>query len=602
MNEIIKLILSLSLSGSLLAMILFAIKPFIRNRLSKSIQFYIWIVILLRFMLPFSFEESIMNNVFYGEQATAPTSSQNIALPTDQTSELENTSSISQSVQSNVTKGIYNKDADHSRYLIDLFHQYALYLWLLGAGIVFATNLTGYIRFAMYLKQANKPASDEQNRIFTNLLNRRNNVKLARNPFVTTPLLIGIFRPCIIIPDIEFSEIQLRNILLHELTHYKHFDIGVKWLLLLVTSVHWFNPLMYFIKKEVDCCCELACDEAVIKNLNNEGKQAYGDTLISVVAEYKYPIGALQATMCEEKKSLKERLLAIMNHSKKSRFIIILSVVLLGFSVFGALSLGAGVGMAKDAYISDKFDIGGYSLYLGADGVGKPTVVFEAARDQTSLYWSVVSAEVQKYTRSVVYARAGLGLSDKSPYNRTSEQKAIELHSLLKKAKIKPPYILVCSDFSVNNIRMFAARYPKEVAGIIMVDPVSENTIDICHSLMSEEEKKQWDTSFKQSFEETGLGWDGSYEDFMTSFQQVKAHSDSIKNIPVTAIIRVLDNPLNYADVEAQKQLAALSSKSKVVEVPITINEDTMYPTSGFLNSDIIIKEILEMVNQVKKQ
>ena len=69
----------------------------------------------------------------------------------------------------------------------------------------------------------------------------------------------------------------------------------------IATSIHWLNPLMYFVKKEINHACELACDEPVIKNLNPSEKQAYGNTLISVVAESKYPFGVLQAAMCEEK-------------------------------------------------------------------------------------------------------------------------------------------------------------------------------------------------------------------------------------------------------------------------------------------------------------
>ena len=192
------------------------------------------------------------------------------------------------------------------------------------------------------------PATDEQNRILRSLLKRRCSVKLLRNRFVTTPMLLGIIRPSIIIPDIDFDEIQLTNILLHEITHLRRFDIAVKWLTMGAISIHWFNPLMYLIKKEINHACELACDEAVIKNLSTVEKQAYGEALISIASEQNYPIGVLQATMCEEKKSLKERLLAIMNHHKKSRQIIVFSGILLGFVIFGALYLGAGVGVGKN--------------------------------------------------------------------------------------------------------------------------------------------------------------------------------------------------------------------------------------------------------------
>lgn len=344
MNEIIKLILSLSLSGSILAVIIFALKPFIKHKLAKSIQYYIWLIVLLRLVLPFSFEGSIMNNVFYGGQTSKEISSPSIVMPmngTDKsTNEITNSSSILPNVQENVANGVYNGDTDHSRYFKDLFNQYALYLWILGVIITLTANLTGYVRFVKYLKQANKPASYEETQLLKSLAKGKN-VRLVRNHFISTPLLIGILRPRIIIPDINFNECQLKNILLHEITHLRRFDIGVKWFTMIATSIHWFNPIMYFIKKEINHASELACDEAVIKDFNSSEKQAYGDTLISVVAEHKYPLGVLQATMCEEKRSLKERLIAIMNHNKKSRFVIIFSVVLLGAIIFGAVYLGA---------------------------------------------------------------------------------------------------------------------------------------------------------------------------------------------------------------------------------------------------------------------
>ena len=348
MNETIKLILSLSLSASILAVLLFAIKPLIRNKISKSIQYYIWIVVLIRLVLPFSFEASIMNELFYGNQTPSATASPTIIQPLGGTENKISDTSISPIIKESTASGVYNSNTDHSGYFKDLFNQYALYLWLLGAIIALAVNLVGYVRFSKYIRNSNKPATDGENRMLAALLNGRNNVRLVRNHFVSTPMLIGIIRPYIIIPDINFDEKQLKNILLHEITHLNHFDIAVKWLTMIASSIHWFNPLMYFIKKEVNNACELACDEAVVKNLSPAEKQAYGDTLISIVAEHKYPIGVLQATMCEEKKSLKERLLSIMNHNKKSKPVVIFSIILIGFVIFGALYLGAGIGIGKD--------------------------------------------------------------------------------------------------------------------------------------------------------------------------------------------------------------------------------------------------------------
>ncbi|MBZ9685453.1 M56 family metallopeptidase [Clostridium estertheticum] len=348
-SEIVKLLLSLSLSGSILAVLIFAVKPFIKHKLSKTIQYYIWIVVILRLILPFSFETSIMNELFYGNQTPVVATSQGVIQPVVETGTNISKSNSLPNVQENVSNAVNNGEVVQGRHFVDLFNRYSVYLWLLGIIITLIVNLTGYGRFLKYLNGSNISATNRENEMLVTLLNGRRKVRLFRNRFLNTPMLIGIARPYIIIPDASFSETQLKNILLHEIVHLKRFDIAVKWLTMIASSIHWFNPLMYFIKKEINSSCELACDEAVIKNLSPAEKQAYGDTLISVVAQYKYPNGILQVTMCEEKKGLKERLVAIMNHSRKSRGIIILSVILLGCVIFGALYLGAGVGKGKVA-------------------------------------------------------------------------------------------------------------------------------------------------------------------------------------------------------------------------------------------------------------
>ncbi len=353
MNEVIKLILSLSLSASILAIILFTIKPFMKNRLSKSVQYYIWIIVVFRLIVPFSFQDSMMNHVFYGDGTSTTITHENNEVNTQETDNTDeglfnHSSLINQTVEQKVANGEYNKDIDHSRYLNDSFNQFVYYIWLLVATIVLVVNMTGYIKFVRHIKRGNRPAKDIENAILTALLKRRENIKLLRNQYISTPMLIGVFRPTILIPDSDFDDTQLKNILLHEITHMRHLDVGVKWLTMIAASIHWFNPIIYFIKKEINNACELACDETVIKNFTKEEKQVYGDTLISLAEERKYPIGVLQATMCEEKKNLKGRLVSIMKHDKKSKLIIAFSVILIASTILGALYLGGAIENRKE--------------------------------------------------------------------------------------------------------------------------------------------------------------------------------------------------------------------------------------------------------------
>ncbi|WP_407270309.1 M56 family metallopeptidase [Radiobacillus sp. PE A8.2] len=347
MSDFFILVLSLSISGSILALFLFLIKPLIKHKLSKTLQYYIWLIVLFRLLFPFAFENSMMDNLFSDENPKDNNNTVAVQPITDV--ETTSNSAFVPTVEQNVANGIYNFDTDHDRYFLDLFNQYAAYVWIIGVIIALSINLIGYIRFLRYLKPGYLDATKQEHYILTSLIKKRRRVRLVRNRYVSTPMLIGIVWPTIIIPDTDFTEQQTKNILLHELSHMKRLDIGVKWLTMVVTSLHWFNPFMYFIKKEINRACELACDEAVIKHLTPAEKQAYGDTLISVVAEHKYPVGVLQATMSEEKKTLKERLLSIMKHKQKSKLIFGVSIILVGIFITGGLFVGAGSGLGENS-------------------------------------------------------------------------------------------------------------------------------------------------------------------------------------------------------------------------------------------------------------
>ena len=120
-------------------------------------------------------------------------------------------------------------------------------------------------------------------------------------------------------------------------------------------------------------------------------------------------------------------------------------------------------------------DIGGYRLKLNCTGAGSPTVVLESGLGDVSIEWQPVQADIAQFTRVCSYDRAGYGGSEPGPMPRTSEQIAGELHTLLKNAGEKPPFILVGHSFGGYNVRVFNGRYPDEVSGLILVDSVQED-------------------------------------------------------------------------------------------------------------------------------
>ena len=112
----------------------------------------------------------------------------------------------------------------------------------------------------------------------------------------------------------------------------------------------------------------------------------------------------------------------------------------------------------------------GTRLNFYCSGKGSPAVVFDSGWGDWSPVWMIVQPEVAKWTRACSYDRAGAGFSDPGRMPRTSVRIASELRSALHNAGIRGPYVLVGSAFGGDNVRTFAARYPTEVAGLVLVE------------------------------------------------------------------------------------------------------------------------------------
>jgi pimeloyl-ACP methyl ester carboxylesterase len=119
-------------------------------------------------------------------------------------------------------------------------------------------------------------------------------------------------------------------------------------------------------------------------------------------------------------------------------------------------------------------DIGnGRRLNIYCLGHGSPTVIFDSGLEVGSgtLYWNHVQPAVAQFTRACSYDRAGSGFSDPGPLPRDSDAVVSDLHALLGRAGIAPPYILVAHSIAGLYEPLFAARYPSEVGGMVLVDP-----------------------------------------------------------------------------------------------------------------------------------
>jgi pimeloyl-ACP methyl ester carboxylesterase len=115
-------------------------------------------------------------------------------------------------------------------------------------------------------------------------------------------------------------------------------------------------------------------------------------------------------------------------------------------------------------------DVGGHKLHIYCTGEGSPTVILESALASTSSSWGWVQPAVARGTRVCAYDRAGAGWSEGGPKPRDGQQVATELHTLLDKSDIAGPYVLVGHSVGGLYVRAYAARYPGDVAGMVLVD------------------------------------------------------------------------------------------------------------------------------------
>ena len=152
--------------------------------------------------------------------------------------------------------------------------------------------------------------------------------------------MTGIFKPTLILPKTELSSEQFHNILRHEMTHFKRHDILYKWFAEFVKCVHWFNPVSWYVLKQIAAECEISCDMAVTKNMTNSEKMSYVSTILSLLPTGKAKQLPLTTQMASSKKILKRRFMMIKNKKRTSRLMSVISaviaVIMLSTAVFAS--------------------------------------------------------------------------------------------------------------------------------------------------------------------------------------------------------------------------------------------------------------------------
>lgn len=282
--------------------------------------------------------------------------------------------------------------------LTELFVQIVFVVWLIG---VIATGLWFLYLYRDFFKklQVNCVTVPKEHELWSILerqrsdMNLKGTINLAYCQANISPILVGVFKPTIVLPMYDIPNDELDMIIRHELTHYKKKDLWIKRAMLLATILHWYNPFIYVLQREINKWCELACDEDIVIEMSHAERKKYGETILNMVqratqdsrVKQNSNTTFLSTSFSNGRTHLKRRLINMLKVKKVSKPIVVLSAVML-------LALGS-ISIVSSAFAHKNFPSFSEktTLHLGE----QPT---ENSNGQYSLY-SVKLSDESKFRK-----------------------------------------------------------------------------------------------------------------------------------------------------------------------------------------------------------
>lgn len=328
-------VLSISLTTSVVIMVLIVLGSLINKRYVAKLKYGLWIVLSLRLLVPFNYklpdvplQITIPTEVGSVEMSdifeTNPTFSEvqpiepqfAVSLP----AEPQTVAPLSPIVDT-------QRESEASLTLL----QALSYLWAAVASSLFIWHLTGYYCFRRRIKKWGRVAKDtllaEQLHQLCLELGVRRQIPILISKKADSPMIMGFWRPILVLPEEEHTREESYYILKHELIHYKRRDILVKFMLLLARDIHWFNPIVYLMHREAVVDMEIACDEAVVRGGSFAQREAYSETLMSALHRQQHKGPLLSTQFSCGKRVMKKRFRNILTKVKKKNGVILFLII-----------------------------------------------------------------------------------------------------------------------------------------------------------------------------------------------------------------------------------------------------------------------------------
>ena len=319
-------------SSSVLILVVIALRYVLRGKLSLRMQYALWLLVLVRLLVPVSFgasDLSVMNAVperaptvqqgtykqdIVGERNDVPANAGTVGIPAQSMNEAAPPNLVQNVTTATVTAPTAEK-TDWARI--------AKTVWLAGAAALGLVFLAVNLRFGKKLRRSRERVEE------TNAC-----LPVYESGETDTPCLFGVAKPSIYVtPDTRTEAETLRYALAHEQTHYRHGDNLWAVLRGVCLALHWYNPLVWWAAELSRRDAELACDEATIRRIGESERAAYGRTLIRMTCEKRPALLVTATMMTDSGKGLKERISLLVKKPKTAAYTAVAVLLIAGLSV-----------------------------------------------------------------------------------------------------------------------------------------------------------------------------------------------------------------------------------------------------------------------------
>lgn len=336
-------ILRTTLISSIGICIILLLKKSLFKEYTKGFNYYIWLIVIIRMIFPFEIPIYLNSNIIINKLSSLNTLNTNADRMTENSAA---SSALISSLNSNQVIG------SAKNFNINIFEVLS-YLWIITTVIIITHRIFSYAKLKRNLVDLSIQVKDERiNNIYYKLLSEfqiKKRILLKVSDYASVPFGIGIFNSFIILPNKNYDEIEVRWILKHELMHFKKKDLIYKFLVMAVSSVYWFNPLVYVLNKYINIDCELSCDEKVLHECDFNERKIYALTLLNSLKQGQANLNYIKlATELGNKEILKRRFDSMLN--KKTKRGIFLGTLAIGISIcsLGAISTKANSNIIKE--------------------------------------------------------------------------------------------------------------------------------------------------------------------------------------------------------------------------------------------------------------